>query len=137
MKCKINRKGILENKLNKLKILSDKGKEYSSAALEVEQKFQNFLNAAMMSETDFINHCNCKNFELTYEFKNTTAAIIFKDGDEEFALPLIWNSEDGIFLNHFKTDAALLLLYISNKCNNKDSVEKIKSFIRSFLLTSE
>lgn len=89
MKCKINRESILENKFNNLKILSDKGKEYSSAALDVEQKFQNFFNAAMMSETDFINHCNSKNFELTYEFKNTTAAIIFEDGEDEFAFTQI------------------------------------------------
>lgn len=126
MKCRIDKKDVL-------KFFSDKGKEYSKVAKEVEQNFRNWLDASMMGEADFLNYCNSRYFRLSYDFDGTEAVISLENGGGEFALPLIWDKKSGIALNDFKSDASLLLLYVANKCSNEISVKTIKSFVKKNL----
>lgn len=115
-------------------LLQSKGRKYSKVANEIEQNYKNWLDASLRSETYFLNHCNSNKFELLFSFDGSSASISLEDGDWEFVMPLIWEKKSGIDFENFKTDAALLLMYVANKCSNKDSVQKIESFVKSYLL---
>lgn len=126
MKCRINKSGP--------RVLVGKGDEYSKVALETESYYINWLDSSYIAEEDFLNNVRKESFEISISLDMNVSSIKLKNDDGEFVLPLEWRSSGVISFKDYKTEAALLLLYVGNKCGNEASEKKIKSFVRSVLL---
>lgn len=112
-----------------INILADKGNEWSDIAREFEEIFYNWLDASELEEEDFVSAICKDDMYLTYFEDERMALTIFHHSCGEIGMPLVWQIENGIPLEAYKTDTALLLLFIAGKCQKKEVENKIRAFI--------
>lgn len=128
---------IMKNGKNRINILADSGIEWSDVAREIEALYNNWLGASDLEEFEFISSVCADDMYLTYFEDARMALTIFHHSCGEIGMPLVWQVESGILLDSYKTDTALLLLYIAGKCNSKLVAEKIEHFVKTELLANK
>ena len=114
-------------------ILSGKGDSYSEVAKETEQNCAYWLIASGITEQQLIEKVDGNDFHLTFWADANEAIAVLHHSTGEIARPLLWRKESGIDFNGYKVDLALLLLYISGKCTNAESKQKIRTFLKEDL----
>lgn len=119
--------------MNKKKIITGKGSEYSKIAKEMDTYYKGWLCASGISEEDFLKLVNCEDFHLSFSADPDMVMIILCNSAGEIAAPLVWQKENGIDLASYKLDASLLLMLVSGKCSNRGSQDKIKDFVKDTL----
>lgn len=116
-------------------VLKNKGSQYSEVASEVECTYLEWLTAGQWQEAALLEGINCNSFHLSFEQDVNKIEVTLENDDCILCAPLCWvRGETPYTEAEFKLDCALLLLHIAAKGIEPDKVEKIKSFIRKFLL---
>ena len=116
-------------------ILKDKGSEYSEVAREVECTYGQWLTAGQWQEAALLAGINCDSFQLSYEQNPQEIKVALKNDEGILCVPLFWERDlSALSEAEFKLECALLLLHIAAKEIARDKNEKIKNFIRKFLL---
>lgn len=128
---------IRKNGKKSINILADNGNEWSDVAREIESIYFNWLDASELDENEFISSICEEDMYLTYFEDERMALTIFHHSCGEIGMPMVWQVENEIPLDSYKTDTALLLLYIAGKCNNKLVTDKIESFVKTELLVNK
>lgn len=126
MKSKYNRMKAIK----KSSVMEGMGREYSAVALEIEQTFHKWINASDVSELDFFKLIDREDICLTFQANDEMALAALLNSKGEIAMPLIWQEGNGISFKSYKTDTALLLLFVAGKCNNPKSQKKIELFVK-------
>lgn len=117
-----------------INILADKGSEWSDIAREFEEIFYNWLDASELNEEDFVSAICKDDMYLTYFEDEKMALTIFHHSCGEIGIPLVWQIENGIPLEAYKTDTALLLLFIAGKCKAQETKDRIEGFVKKELM---
>ena len=116
-------------------ILKDNGSEFSEVANEVERTYLAWLSAAQWQEEALLSEINSDSFELQYDQTSRSIEVTLQNDNGVICTPLCWvNRVSSLSKHEFKLDCALVLLYIAAKEIAPASVQKIKGFIRSFLM---
>lgn len=113
-----------------MKVLSDKGKEWSKVSVEIENNFNAWLTNSEVKKEEILKRVDKDSFKLVYSNEKDCVRICLSDDIGTIGLPFIWIKNGEILFVHFKTDAALLLLYISSLCGNEKSKKEIGNFIK-------
>lgn len=119
--------------MEKPKILSGKGNEYSEIAKSTEAQLQNWLDASGLTEQEFLEELSTGDFQLTLNKEKNKAVIYIHQGANLIIQPLVWLKETDILFSHFKVDAGLLLMAVASKCSSQTAKNKIKAFVRGNL----
>lgn len=117
-----------------MKVISNKGKEWGDVSIETENYFNAWLNQSELEKEELLARINEDSFNMVYLVEKNEIRVCFRDNTGNIGLPFMWIKNGKIPLAYFKTDAALILLYISSLCNNDKSKEKIKNFIDKYKL---
>ena len=120
--------------MNNKKIIMGKGKDFSKVAREAEQNFNNWLQASNLSEKDLLKLIEQEAFYLTFWADGSVAITILHGCNCEIGMPFVWQKENNISFEAYKTDVGLLLMLIESKCNSEVSKKKIKDFVKENLV---
>ena len=118
-------------KENNQKILYGDGALWSQVSSEVKYICRSWLKSSSIKETEFFSRVNSDSFEVCF---NSCHEISFMDDKGKIGISLTYDKSNDSKYENFLTDAGFLLLYISSKCSNRNSSEKIKIFIKKDIL---
>ncbi len=117
----------------KKKIISNTGREWSSVSIETERDFDLWLMQSGIEKEEVLARTGKDDFKVTYFYEKDEIRIYLEDDTGAIGLPFVWEN-DAVPLAHFKTDAAIMLLYISSLCGNSKLKKKIQYFIKNILI---
>lgn len=118
-------------KNNYSNILYGHGIRWSKAASEAEEIFESWLKVSGIEEKEFFKRIKDESFSI--DFHSHDEIVLINENGKIGESFLYDKSQAGEYKN-FLTEAGFILLYISSKCDCKNSSEKIKKFIKNNLL---
>ena len=118
----------------KKNIIFGKGKAYSEISREVETNYKSWLAASNLYEDEFLERVNRNDLFPSFYMNSEEAILALHNFEGEIGHPLIWRKGNEVHLKDYIMDAALLMTYVVNRCENTRAKQKLTDFIKEELL---
>ena len=114
---------------NNVKILSDKGNEWSEAAASIMDTLAEWLSCSGISREELIKRIEHSSFRVDFSDTKQKRVLSLCDKDGTIGESFCWEEDSGIPKDNFLTDAGFLLLHICSLCTNENSKKKLNDFV--------
>lgn len=109
-----------------MKIMSGKGNEYGHVSKEIENIFENWLDATEITRKEFDELMMKEPKEIKVLQTDNRISVSIYAGSTLIASPFVWEKESNIKKQAFWVDLLLLLTYISGRIQDEDFSAEVK-----------